>query len=68
MGSQVKIGDECCGGYRTAEMELIDRGKVVDGEVVRSTDAGEDGSDRILDPPIVFDSHSDLFSCDVRIL
>ena len=67
MGSQVKIGDECCGGYRTAEMELIDRGKVVDGEVVRSTDAGEDGSDRILDPPIVFDSHRPLL-CDVRIL
>ena len=49
-------------------MELIDRGKVVDGEIVRSTDASEDGSDRILDPPIVFDSHSDLFSRDVRIL
>ncbi len=49
-------------------MELIDRGKVVDGEIVRSTDTGEDGSNRILDPPIVFDSHSDLFSWDVRIL
>ncbi len=67
-GSQVEIGNECCGGRRTAEMELIDRGEVVDGEIVRSTDAGEDGSDRILDPPIVFESHGDLFSSDVRIL
>ena len=49
-------------------MELIDRGEVVDGEIVRSTDAAEDGSDRILDPPIVFESHSDLISRDGRIL
>ena len=46
----------------------LDRGEVVDGEIVRSTDAGEDGSNRILDPPIVFESHGDLFSSDVRIL
>ena len=49
-------------------MELVDRGKVVDGEIVRSADAGEDGSDRILDPPLVFESHGDLFSSDVRVL
>ena len=36
--------------------------------IVRSTDAGEDGSDRILDPPIVIASHSDLSSSAVRIL
>ena len=67
-GSQVEIGDKCCGRCRTAEMELVDWGEVVDGEIARSTDAGEDGSDRILDPPIVLDSHGDLISFDVRIL
>jgi hypothetical protein len=49
-------------------MELVDRGEVLDGEIARSTDAGEDGSDRILNPPIVFESHGDLFSSDVRVL
>ena len=49
-------------------MELIDRGEVVDGEITRSADAGEDGRNWILDLPIVFDSHSDLFSSKVRIL